>query len=491
MLQYLSNDCEATTDSDHTTSCSTEIEHTLFTESESSAKKIHIDQLEQQSSFDHKSSSIASSGQRHLTSHCTAEKTPVSQFSTSKEGNFELPTQCFNHGTASEGYVEKTSTVENVGLKSTLISFHRFKKIRVGNSNRWSPYQVERRMMYSSMYKTAMSEIYIDHGEFQRNFMEKIGHLKSRSRFTFCCTPNLEATYERAKKHIIDMLTPFMRVIEEKARNSIKIKDGMYLEEFKFAHISNKEIFLELNKACSAIIKDLEEIESGPLPRYEDDAISGIIQKKVTLHNEGTSNSKFVKCKMPISLSCNLRNNIRGDVIELLKANLSDLPEKIMMALQSLPKQKIIEGYFSFFGNTCIDNTSLLKIKEAFDITKLKLIEREELAKFIEENCNSPYDNSNIDCDQSSRIDFAPMAKIILKLSKKLITDNLGKALRDNEHIMFINFNNLNNYENNRIFFANEGSRYNVIDQFSAYLTPLAADSCIKYFLKKYSKLKL
>ncbi|CUT17820.1 MULTISPECIES: hypothetical protein [Candidatus Ichthyocystis] len=190
---------------------------------------------------------------------------------------------------------------------------------------------------YEGVYKYTMSTIAIDVGNFGSIVSDYYSELAGR----------------------------LLNEIGDKLQLKIELNHGMTTKELELAYTSNEEFFSKL--------RELINLVTCRLRKHDDPVISRII--------EYTNNRKSILVKQT-KYSAN-------DVSEFLIKNISILPQKIVNAIKSLPKCKLLGEFFYFFQDMYVDNKSILKVKETFGSIQEKLINDPLLCKCVGEICDN------------------------------------------------------------------------------------------------------
>ncbi|CUT17831.1 MULTISPECIES: hypothetical protein [Candidatus Ichthyocystis] len=375
------------------------------------------------------------------------------------------------------------------GTKKTTKSANGSEKIKPQKPNKWSANEVMAGMQHSRIYETVMSEMYIDHDEFQENFLEKTNKLKILENFYVDPSKRdkkrcpklkldypklkLDSTYDHVRTCIIKMISPAVKNFERKSKESIIIKNGMYLEELRMEYLYNNDFFPWLEKACATSVKILRECSDiSEILKLTH----GLIQEKILIGNG-----------VLVQSTPNIRNIAAADMYDLLISNILSTSKKITTALQSLPKDRILEGCFSFFNNMYIDNNSLLKAKSALECTLNELAKAEELNKLMTETCNS-YDPEKHALAHKFNMSrrkrkgdnlFSEISERAKALSMELINNKLKKgnlSLSVDSPVMLVECNQDGNV-GDKIRFANESEVDKLIYELTKYLSKLAVES--------------
>ncbi|CUT17826.1 MULTISPECIES: hypothetical protein [Candidatus Ichthyocystis] len=157
-------------------------------------------------------------------------------------------------------------------------------------------------------------------------------------------TINVDTSYSRyigkdsIKDYIVDIINAFMNKFEEEIKVEINPHEGMTMEEFEIAYISNERFFNRLRKHCITIINKLE--------RSDKSIIYEVIGRN-----------------MRSKLSEKEENNLAKFLSQLLAYNISNIPEKISNSIRMLPRSHLVGEFFSLYHNVYVDNSSISKIR--------------------------------------------------------------------------------------------------------------------------------
>ncbi|CUT17822.1 MULTISPECIES: hypothetical protein [Candidatus Ichthyocystis] len=166
--------------------------------------------------------------------------------------------------------------------------------------------------------------------------------------------------------YVSELLNCFFSEIGEKDTISVKIRNGMSVENFRSAYLNNKEFFSKFDEFISKV--------NTMLANKEYSAVHKLIDKsKMALLLEKSGHAY----------------NIDVLIADLITKNISNIPQKIADEIKLLPESQILVEFFSVFHNICIDNASLLKAKATFDSIKKKIINDTVLCNSMEAICNS------------------------------------------------------------------------------------------------------
>lgn len=383
------------------------------------------------------------------------------------------------------------------GTKKTTKSANGSEKIKPQKPNEWSANEVMTGIQHSSIYKTAMSEMHIDHGEFQESFIEKTNHLKILENFYVAPSqrdkkrcpklkldypkPKFDSTYDHVRTCIIKMISPAVENFERKSKESMIIKNGMYLEELRMEYLYNNDFFSGLENACATSVKILRECSDiSKILKLTH----GLIQEKILIGNG-----------VLVQSTPNIRNIVAADVYALLIENILSTAKKVTIAIQALPRDRILCGCFSFFNNMYIDNNSLLKAKSTLECTLDELAKVEELNKLMTETCNSynPEKHALAHKFNMSRRKrksdnlFSKISERAKELSMELIHNKLKKgnlSLSVDSPVMLVECNQDGNV-GDKIHFANEIEVDKLIYELTKYLSKLVVESYMELCSRK------
>lgn len=211
-----------------------------------------------------------------------------------------------------------------------------------------------------NIYELALSMIKIDKGDFESSFIDKVRHtflIKEHLSKKGEINIDFSITYARVKNYILETFYPFLKKIEEETKIKINIYPSITLDELQYSYISNEKFFSKLREFCNKVTKNIENCATN--------RIIDLMQCVLRL-NDGF--------KKKIVLKKRRRVAFHKDMVKLLTRNISIVPEVIISSIKSLPRPKIVEEYLSPFHGIYIDNSSLLKLKSAFDFTQKKII---------------------------------------------------------------------------------------------------------------------
>ncbi|CUT17827.1 MULTISPECIES: hypothetical protein [Candidatus Ichthyocystis] len=349
----------------------------------------------------------------------------------------------------------------------------------------------------TNIYKIALSMISIDEGNFSSAFIDKTRSLKSVKNYISELSkrpePNLVATYSRLRGYIVESITPFLDKIEAERLTEIKLYNGMTLEEFRNAHISNNLSLDKLNWFCSEIAGRMEKKISRVIDKTPWDNIScTLIQSYVSL----------VGSKLKVAVSDKVKRTLNEDILMVLSKNVCSIPEKIANLIRSLPKPVLVEGYFSPFCDVYVDNKSLLKVKLVFNAAQ-EMVENDEvlfsssrnICNHIREYINQEIDE-HVDVTKNDHLDSIIDNYIIsgdlsthgyIKiLVRELVDTKLKTILESNEPIIIKNssFSSKKITLDDKMVIAEGEARDNLFIKFELYIMELALNSyrnlCIK-----------
>lgn len=164
-----------------------------------------------------------------------------------------------------------------------------------------------------------------------------------------------------ANNYYSELINHFLNEIGEKTKVKMRPYHGMPIKELELAYTSNKEFFGKLRELVNAVNSRLE--------KHDD-----IVLYKFFEHNKKLRSDK---------------QSTINDISRFLINNISSIPMKIWTALKELPRYKLLGDFFSLFQDIYIDNASLLKVKEAFDITQEKVMNDPLLCESVERICDN------------------------------------------------------------------------------------------------------
>lgn len=262
------------------------------------------------------------------------------------------------------------------------------------------------------IYEQDLSMIVIDKEEFENSFIDK---LKQTTQLDKYFTKkgkvdiDLSLTYSRVKNYMLEKFYHFLKEVEENTK--IKLYHGMTLDDLKISYISNEKLFHQLRMFCS----DLNDF----IKNCTNSILINLIQ--CVVYSKIESSQKIV-------LKKDMRAVFHEDISMLLIKNIPKASKAIVTAIKSLTQSKLVKMHFSLLDGVYVNNTSLIKIKLAFEYTQNKVENDKLLISLVNKialnvNTIDKYEHSSFNKIINSHIVFEDMTAYdyITKLVKEEI----------------------------------------------------------------------